>query len=139
MVLGLFEGKMEVIPDRRSYLPGEVIHGKVRLAVDKPQEARELRLEFYGEVKQFQGRGTITVQINHQLICLDGKRTYLGISEYPFEVKIPKDAMPPKPKDMMGKAMEFIKSKPKYFLSASLDMELKFDISTCVPIDVLRP
>jgi len=49
MVLGVGEGKIEIILIKDVFQPGEKISGTVKLTLKSPKKAKELRIVFYGE------------------------------------------------------------------------------------------
>ncbi len=124
MVLGIGEGRIDITTERFSYGPGEEVRGRVILQLNKPKSARALRIRFYGEKRTFSysssGKKSVkTEQIFSQERILGGHKEYPeGISEYQFQFRIPIVA------ELRDTGSIF-----KWYLDASLDLPLSFDIS----------
>ena len=137
MVLGIGEGSIDIKIDRTNFKIGETVKGEVFLSLSQPKKARELRVLFYGEVKEHHGKHSSTKRIFEQLISLGGEQEYPATSKsYPFEIKIPDI---PKPVEggsgIVASVLNFIASfsdpvsRASWYLDASLDVPMSFDIS----------
>ena len=50
-IIAKSKGKIEIIPDKYQYSPGETINGKLRLIIKKPMISRELKINLIGQQK----------------------------------------------------------------------------------------
>jgi hypothetical protein len=165
MVFGIGEGKVDIILDKTSYSLGDVINGKVVLTLNSPKKAREFRLRFWGERTARRNftthdahgvastRSSMTNETIYEMkITLDGEKEYSG-GEYPFQVKIP-GVEGKQPNDLVGGNAEGVKNvlgavlnvaeefgavpaPARWYVQASLDLPISFDISKKVQINVV--
>ena len=149
MVLGIGEGKIEILLDKTTFKPGETVKGKVKLSLNQEKQAKELRILFYGE-KSVRSRTDpkrrTTQRFFEQKIALDNEKTYAaGEQEYEFEIVLPdiprvksdSDSIIGKMTNMFGQIFDPIRSY-KWYLDASLDISMAFDISKKMRIDLVR-
>jgi hypothetical protein len=149
MVLGLFEGSIDIVVDNQFYSPSQTISGKVILNLKAPKKAKKLRIQFYGErkVRRNMGRNDTTERILVQEIVLSGEQEYpAGTVVYPFELKLPSLEKPKAPFAGNNFFEKFINalatvdpySNVKWYLDASLDLPLSFDINKRKLINLVR-
>ena len=126
MVLGLFEGSVEIITNKSFYSPGESVTGRIKLNLNQSKQADALRLRFYGELRNDDSSG----RIHQREVIISGKKTYpQGQSDYPFELKLP-IIKKQKMEGIVGSVMGFFDpvKRARWYLSASLDVKMSFDI-----------
>ncbi len=133
MVLGIGEGRIEIMTEKFSYGSGETLMGKVILQVNAPKKARALRIQFYGVRKLHSYSGgkhrTRTETIMKQELVLDGEREHqTGTTEYPFEFRLPSIPRPVGGGDALVNLADPY-GDVKWYLDASLDIPLSFDIN----------
>lgn len=137
MVLGIGEGSIEIVLEKPTYIAGETMNGKVILTLNKPINARGIRVEFYAEKisvrydSRYRRKRTQKLFVQSQVI--GGQQTYPeGRSEYSFSIKLPTF-----PQQQNAEGMGFLDSILKYdplqdlngwFIEASLDIPFSFDI-----------
>ena len=136
-VLGIGEGKLEFTLNGSTFFPGQQITGHASLALNQPTIARELRAEFYGEIKKGKHYERI-FEVRQQLA--PGK-TFQSGESFDFSLTIPSNALPPNIEGFFGSVASFLYSlsPPRWFVSASLDMPNKFDISKRIRVQLMRP
>lgn len=139
MVFGLFEGKLEVFPDKTTYAVGEKITGRMRLTCNKPLAAKQLRIEFYGEVPSRDRDSDTTDRVFNTAALVSGEMEYSGTKDYAFEITVPQNCVQPKGKGFLGALGGMFNVTPKFFLHGSLDMPMKFDINSRVKLNILPP
>lgn len=146
MVLGFGEGQIEITTDKSVYHSGETMKGQLKLTLNNPLKAKELRLLFYGEVHQSRrdSRGHRHSSIRHiyeHKISLSGEKEYpAGVQTYDFEF-----GLPDVPKPTVGIALGPISigqpdqlTQATWYLDASLDISLSFDVNKKVRIEFVR-
>jgi hypothetical protein len=99
----LFEpkGTLSIGMEKKSYIPGEVVKGRVRLSLDNPVKARRFSVSLIGEewVEVSCGSGKSRqskkeeVSIHAEDIELSGEGMY-GFAEKDFQFRIPENALP---------------------------------------------
>lgn len=141
MVLGFGEGSIEIVlDDNQKFEPGETITGKLKLDLKERKKAKRLRIEFYCEIKKRRGRSTVTEKVHVRSSTLGGEKEYPGgISTYEFEIKLPQVSPRKRAEDLFGKIFDFIAPDPlwkaKWFLDASLELPMAFDINKKIHVD----
>ena len=93
-------GKMTMVPEKFNYTAGETVKGKLTLTTKKPIKATALKIRLMGTQKsssRTMSGGHIKSSSNTKTIFnfempLDGEKEYNN-TEYPFEIKIPKDIL----------------------------------------------
>jgi len=156
MIFDFLRGKIEVFSEKYSYSPGEIIRGRVFVDLKKPIKAKQLKIGFYG-VKIFTERiqtqkgiqtKTRSEFIHKFEIPLDGEKGYQK-GEYFFEIKIPENIQvePKKPKEgifsILLKGAQVlseaagITSRTKWYLEATLEIPMAFDIKKKVSINIV--
>lgn len=157
MVLGLFEGEIEIKTDKLDYLPGETIQGQVILNLKQPKKAKELRIMFYGELqhrerrvsygpngKRHVDREEYKERLFEQSVILDGEKEYpQGISTYPFKITLPRFRFTQKEtrKISLGPITLDLSSlhpikRVRWYLDASLNIPMSFDINKKIRINL---
>ena len=144
MVLGIGEGKVELILDKTSYIPGEAIKGKVNLSLGQPQQARALRVEFFGEIERRTGnrRSGQHRTIERVFVVqkqISGEKSYSNGEAYGFEITVPANALPPKQSGVIVSFLNFFTPTPRWYLQATLDMPMKLDMNKKIPIQLFAP
>jgi len=142
MVLGIGEGKIEIVTEKQSYSAGERIKGKVRLTLSQPKKAKELRIRFYGERKvrsvavgSRSGTSTRVEQVYPQEVSLGGEKEYpSGVTEYDFEFLLPTPQRTAAQGDnpiagIIGMLAGDPWANVRWFLDASLALPMAFDIN----------
>jgi hypothetical protein len=153
MVFGLFEGGIELLTDKTSYVFGDVVTGKIRLKLKQPKKANALELRFYGEKSkgvsisigpsQKRTESNATERINDVRITIDGEKEYFN-QEYPFEFTLPKQNPVGLPESELAKtAMQVVSAfsggtiNVKWFLEAHLDIPMSIDINKRIQLNVV--
>jgi len=150
MVFGIGEGKIELELDSHNVSPGGKLSGKLKLELNSPKKAKELRVELLGKQKRtttnFRTKEseTETVIVFRSKQILGGEQEYTS-GEYEFEL----DA-PPKleqneqvPQEglagaIVGAAKVLKSLNPiTYSVVASLDIPMSMDINKKVRVSVL--
>lgn len=147
MVFGFGEGKIEIKLEKFSFNPQEKILGKLFLSLNKPKQARQLRIVFRGtRTETYYSGGKQRrnfYDIHNAEIKLDGEKEYSGTLEYGFEFDAPNIPIqqPRKMEGALGAVMQVAsvlsqKSvRTEWFLDASLDCQ-GFDVNKKVQITV---
>ncbi len=137
MVFGIGDGRLELTLDKSTYTPGDIIKGRARLILNKPVDARELRVELYREDSDSEGTRKHLLQKTQ----IAGARTYYNQEEHKFELQIPTATIPQLPDGLLGNIVKWALEKTKHnlFVHVSLDMPRKFDINKRVPISLTKP
>ena len=108
----------------------------MQLKLNAPKQARALRIEFYGEIRQRSGKSTSTRRINQFTTQASGERTYNNGESIPFTLTVPsvqQSRLPAMPELLAG-IISALKPKPSWFIHASLDAPNEFDINKRVQI-----
>ncbi len=125
------KGKIEIIPDKYNYSPGEEIKGRVILKLKKPVEANKLTIGLVGhrEEKVYRNgkNGTETRTVFSFYQPLDGKKDYPASEQtYEFSMKVPSDIQK-KTEGALGTVLNTLSSigmgpNPiRWYLTADLD------------------
>ncbi|HLC36816.1 MAG TPA: hypothetical protein VJK05_04395 [archaeon] len=144
-MFGLAPGKIEIQLNKTNFKSGETIKGKLKLDLNKPVDARELRIVFRGEQERteyFQGRRQTRTQVIHEFkLSLGGQQTYSS-GEYEFEIQVPSIPAPKAPEGILGTVMNAASflggpsMRVKWFLDSSLDIPGGIDVSKKVQVSV---
>lgn len=138
MVLGIFEGEIEIITNKQTYYSGEKITGRIKLTLNKSKQAKALRLQFYGEVPS---RNSNKQRIQKREIIVSRNKTYpAGESYYDFELLLPNIPrnkigasinVPDLAKGLMNTMVNVFDPVKRaiWYLDASLDLKMSFDIN----------
>ncbi len=152
MVFGIGEGKIELELNTHSLTPGGKISGKLKLDLNAPKKAKELRVELIGEQKQSQIRvgsggarsSSKTVVVFRSMQKLGGEQEYTS-GDYDFELDCPPKEEPKEEVQqeglagaIVGAAKMLSNKKPvEYSVVASLDIPMSMDITKKTRIAVL--
>jgi sporulation-control protein spo0M len=159
MVFGIGEGKIDIVLEKLDYSPGEMLMGTLKLQLNSPKKARNLRVRFWGERNVKKSRrsapgtanmgpsssGRQLVDANEIVyeftVTLDGEKEYTS-GEYPFQIKMPD--IPGKTPESLGGATEMAAgiaqtlgltpSPVRWYIQASLDLPMSLDINKKVQI-----
>ncbi len=139
MVLGLFEGSIEVKTDKHQYNRGETINCSCTLKLPQSIDARGLRATL--EQLMRHGKGSRYVEIARKE--LGAARTYRDGERFEFSFLVDEKAAPDftKLNGIMGDIQMF-SCQPICKLSlvrVSLDMPMKLDVESHVFLDINRP
>lgn len=134
MVLGIGEGKVEIVLEKQSFSAGETIKGKVRITLNQVKKAKELRIKFYGEKHVGSGKHHHVDYLYPQEIRLDGEKEYpAGMSEYGFQLQLPRPERPVQGEGVIAGVLGFLAGDPfanvRWYLDASLSLPMSFDIN----------
>ncbi len=149
MVMGIGEGKIDLVLDSTAVQSGGKITGKLKLELNSPTKARELRVEVLG--KQWQShtefRGGRSHHTRSQVIVYTDKKVLgsaetFSTNEYPFEFVAPAVEKPQASEGIMGAISGFAKAVGmgpapiEYYVKGTLDLEMAFDINKEVRINI---
>ena len=140
--MGIGEGKIEIEMEKQSYSAGEKLKGKVKLSLNQPKKAKELRIRFYGErivrsaMAGSRGRESNRIErVYLQEIPLKGEQEYpAGASEYDFEFVLPSPQRAAPQADnpiagLVGMLAGDQWANVRWYLDASLSLPMSFDIN----------
>jgi hypothetical protein len=131
MVLGINEGKIDVVLNQQAYNYNESIRGHCKLKLKKPTEARGLIAVF----RRWDSRGGESIHlIDIERKELGAKRTYKNGEEFDFSFVMNEKAYPPNFKfngltGMLQKILGPPDATSRWFVYVFLDRPLKFPIS----------
>jgi hypothetical protein len=153
MVFGIGEGSIDIVLEKLNFSPGDMLMGTVKLKLNSPKKARNLRVRFWGERKvktskqqydskshQFVKTPISSNEIVYEFtVTLDGEKEYTS-GDYPFQIKMP-DYSEKKP-DVPGlevaaevaQTLGVLPSPVRWYLQATLDLPNSFDINKKVQI-----
>ncbi|PIN98960.1 MAG: hypothetical protein COT90_01675 [Candidatus Diapherotrites archaeon CG10_big_fil_rev_8_21_14_0_10_31_34] len=161
-MFGFGKGKIEVILEKFNFKPGETIKGKVKVKMNKPTKARQLKVVFAGTKTTSSGmmvgnssfsvgigsrnhdkRKTTTEFVHKFEMPLDGEKEYTE-GEYDLEILVPADIMQrgSGPGGEVGaalKAVQFLSgnsSRIEWYIQATLDVDKGLDVNKKVQINV---
>ena len=135
MVFGIGEGEIEITLGPTTYTPKETINGKLKLRLPKKIQAREFRVEFYGEVE----RGSKVERVFRAVQKLGGERTYKDGEVFNFSLTIPEQANPPEAQGTFGSIRDIFAPKPRnWFVHASIDIPMSPDVNSRISIYMKR-
>jgi sporulation-control protein spo0M len=162
MIFGFGAGKIEIILEKFSFSPGEIIKGKVSFDLKKPTLAKKLKITLAGvrittqQVRRPDNTPYTKTRenfIHHFEMPLDGEREY-SRGEYPFEIKVPDNISDASlQKEAQGgilgavlKTAEILSGMPsaipsatsrvEWYLEASLEIPKAFDVKKKIEITV---
>ncbi|VVC01033.1 Uncharacterised protein [uncultured archaeon] len=137
MVLGIGEGKVELILDKGAYVAGDPVKGKVTITLNQPLAARELRAEFFGEIERHSGKHRHIDRIFEVHKVLGGEKTYSSGEAFDFELVTPVNAVAPKPQGVVMGVLSMFTPTPRWYVKVSLDMPMKFDINKRIQVQLM--
>jgi sporulation-control protein spo0M len=126
MVFGLGEGKVDLILEKHSFTPGDVIKGKVVLELNQPKKAKELRVVLLAERVVYRSGKRRTQTVHRAPVVLDREKEYTS-GEYNFEITLPQKKEPEAPGGLLGDVVKaasmFVGPSPlRWYVSAELDI-----------------
>jgi len=131
MAFGLGEGEIEITLGPTTFTPQETINGKLKLHLSAPINAREIRVEFYGEVE----RGSKVERVFRAVQKLGGERTYNDGEVFNFSLAIPEQATPPEAQGTFGAVRDLFVPKPRnWFVQASIDIPMAPDVNSRISV-----
>lgn len=131
MVFGLSDGEIEITLGPTTFTPHETINGKIKLHLPAPVDAREFRVEFYGEVE----RGSKVERVFRAVQKLGGERTYKDGEVFNFSLPIPEHATPPEAQGTFGAIRDIFIQKPRnWFVHASIDIPMAPDVNSRISV-----
>ena len=136
MVLGIAEGSLELRLKGNAFSSGQKITGTIVLKPNQPKKARELRVEFYGEVQRRHGKHTNTERVFPVRLALSGERMYNPGETIPFELTIPSGIDMRAPEGIIGTLMNFMVPRPIFYVHATLDVPNEFDMNKRVLVNI---
>jgi hypothetical protein len=148
-IVGIGVGSMELQLVKRSFVPGEMVHGRLSLKLKNKTEAKRLvavveateeRTSFVADGRGGRMRRTETVTIHRFEQELDGKRSYHNES-YDLHLPLPSKAKVEMPAGTLGDVARFVSavaqvmSKPvSWRVHAFLDIPWKANVKASVDI-----
>ena len=150
MIFNLGKGKIEVTLDKYNFLPGETIKGKVSLKLKRPTQGSELKVSFMGikiiteriraskiaptrtssfytQVSKVPPSRDETSKITlHSFNLILGREKEYFNEEYPFEIKIPDNALIEKAPEIKGVMGTIIKTS-KLFSGSKNTTSTRFE------------
>lgn len=148
MVLGLFEGKIDIQLDKSRFTLGDTVKGKLTLDLKKDLETRGLKVKLevvkitksrgYDEY-QTQTETTMTLKKIEKKVT-DKTSFSKGRESFEFELKVPEDVkLPKKRSGLLGAVVNAFTNSGKieWRLTAYLDMPNAVDIKQTKKLKVL--
>lgn len=146
MVFGFFEGGLELRVNGTSFSPGQKITGTVVVNPDKPKQARELRVLFYGEIMTRSGRHHNIQRILQTRQIISGEKMYSRGESFDFELTLPQPLEFQAPDNAVGDAIAAIQliaasmvpAQPRgWFVHATLDIPGSADLNKRAQITIV--
>ncbi len=152
VVFGFGEGKIELILDKLNYGYNDTIKGKLKLELNKPCNAKELRVELSAvksirrnttDFKTGRTRSTTSDETIYNFKLSLGSEQEYTTKEYNFEIKTPpqptQSAQPVS--GWVSGAVDVLNllgttSPVRWYVSASLDRSMSLDVSKNVQITI---
>ena len=128
--------------DKESFAIGEQITGAIILKLDKPKQARGLRLEFYGVETTGSGKSSHHMVVCQQSMELSSARLYQSGESIPFTILMPagvKDYVSPPPTNSMLEKMSRINTRMEWNVKATLDLPGEIDLMQVERIKIVDP
>jgi len=138
MVLGLFEGSIDVATDRATYSRGDTINCSCTLKLKQSVEARALRVKFL----RIEGSGKHTRYIELARKDLGPARTYRDGERFEFSLLVDEMAAPDIVKygGLTGTIWNILSSQSvRWAIRVALDMPIKLDVSGSIRPVINRP
>jgi hypothetical protein len=143
MVFGIGEGKIGLELNTHDVASGGKISGTLRLELNSPKKAKELRVELIGEQKRERNGKMSTVKVYEFKQVLGGEQEYTN-GEYQFELTAPaKTEFEKKAGEgalgaIVGAAKMLGAIQPvKWYVVGTLDLPMSLDINKKVQVAVL--
>ncbi|MFA6328472.1 MAG: hypothetical protein WCY41_03430 [Candidatus Micrarchaeia archaeon] len=137
MVFGIAEGSLELHLAGNTFASGQKITGTIFLQPNQPKKARELRVEFYGEVRRRSGKHSYIERVFQVRQRLSGEKTYNRGETFPFELTVPDGIAYREPKGIIDSIMSFAVSRPTFYVHATLDVPNEFDMNTRAMVSII--
>lgn len=143
MVFGIGEGKIKLELNTHDVGSGQKISGKLKLELNSPKKAKELRVELIGEQRQTRQGKSKKVVVYRFKQALGGEQEYSG-GEYEFSLQAP--ATTEIEQNMQGGAAGALLGVAKllgairpieYYVVGTLDLPMSMDINNKVQIAVV--
>ena len=143
MVFGIGEGKIGLELNTHDVTAGGKISGKLKLELNSPKKAKELRVELIGEQKQTRQGKTKKVVVYRFKQSLGGEQEYTS-GEYDFELQAPPTTQIEQNMQegaagaILGAAKLLGAIRPiEYYVVGTLDLSMSMDINKKVQIAVV--
>jgi hypothetical protein len=137
-MLGIGDGTMVISLKKQAYSPGDTIEGTVALQLLQPKKARELRVEFYGEIYRRRGSRTLTERVFTEERQLYGEKQYGKEEKYAFRIDIPENILKGGGDPYSGLFSRAFSPDPKaWYLHATLDIPYEFDVNQRVEVNIV--
>jgi len=142
MVFGIGEGKIDLELNTHDVTAGGKISGKLKLELNSPKKAKELRVELIGEQKRTQNGKTKKVVVYRFKQVLGGDMEYSS-GDYGFELQAPQISEVEKGIEgaaglALGAAKLLGAIHPvEYSVVGTLDLSMSMDINKKVQIAVI--
>lgn len=137
MVLGIGEGEINISLSKINFSSGETVKGRITLNLKRPKLARDLMLEVYGESADDSYSIKETRRyLLRQMLC--GEKVYKDGEIFRFEFKLPDNIEHKKTGSVhLAALQQHMPEKPsKWFVQASLNMPLSFDLNHRIGIKI---
>ena len=129
------KGTIDVILDKVTFYPGNIIHGKILLNLDAPIKARKLSVTLAGVAHL--RRGAFYTAFANCIVSPES-RDYKNAEIHEFELKIHEDVLS-RYRGALGLLRQTVSSPPnEFFLDASLDIPMKLDIHGRQTIEIIN-
>jgi hypothetical protein len=145
VVLGIGDGEIAIVLDRKEYAPGDKVSGNLIFRLDSPVKARGVKLSLFGERKELHRHYTgkyasshpVFVRVFHEKQFLASKKSFRNGDELPFSFKLPGGALfEVKKRGVLAEIFAGLEPKTEWFISATLDIPMAFDISSKTKVNV---
>ncbi|MCX6771703.1 MAG: hypothetical protein NTX79_06625 [Candidatus Micrarchaeota archaeon] len=131
MAFGMGDGEIEITLGPTTFTPRETINGRIKIRLPSPLDAREIRVEFYGEVE----RGSKVERVFRSTQKLGGERTYKDGEVFSFSLSIPEQATPLVAQGTFGAVRDLFSPKPRnWFVHATIDIPMAPDINSRISV-----
>jgi len=135
MGFGMSEGDIDITLGPSTFTPRETINGKVKLRLSGPTPARNLVVEFYGEIE----RGNHYERVFRVEQKLGGEKTYKNGETFDFSLEIPEKAKPNEAQGTFGSIQDMFVPKPKnWYVHAQLDIPMATDVNARISVYMRR-
>lgn len=146
-MLGIGDGEIEIVLDRKEYSPGETIRGKLLFRLESPVRARGVKLALFGERKEMHKHYTgkyasshpVFVRVFHEKQVIKPRKSFKDGDEVQFAFKLPSGALfDVKKRGVLADIFASLEPKTEWYISATLDIPLAFDISSKTRVNVKK-
>ena len=145
MVLEIGDGEIQIVLDRKEYSPSDTIKGKLLFRLESPVKARGVKLALFGERKEMHKHYTgkyasshpVFVRVFHEKQVLSSKKSFKNGDEVQFSFKLPGGALfDVKKRGVLADIFASLEPKTNWYIVATLDLPLAFDISSKTRVNV---